>query len=108
MKYLLNGEVEADKLFPAGLKIQLTKNDKFIKDITPLFGNQAANLLNYQFVRVSSKDFCILVIEIPHLSHLQNIIQKLNGLQTVNKVIRLNYSEFKMLLQSSPVILGNN
>lgn len=101
-------EVEADKLFPAGLKIQLTKNDKFIKDITPLFGIQAANLLNYQFVRVSSQDFCILVIEIPHLSHLQNIIKKLNGLKTVNKVIRLNYSEFKMLLKSSPVILGNN
>ncbi len=99
-------ELEADKLFPAGLKVSLTRSDSFIKNITPIFGNRSINLLNYQLFRESGYDYCILVVEIPHVDDLQGVIKKLNNKKAVSNVIRLNYSEYKQLLRSAPIVLG--
>jgi len=97
---------ESNKLFTAGLKVVHTHSENFIKDITPIFGNRNIKLINYQTKQAGGHDFCILVIEIPNTEELRNITQKINSMKSVKSVSRLQYSEFKSLIRSSPVPLG--
>lgn len=99
-------EQESDKLFAAGLKVVHTHSENFIKDITPIFGNRNIKLTNYQIKQAGGHDFCILVVEIPNTEELHRVIQKINSMKSVKSVSRLQYSEFKSLIRSTPVLLG--
>ncbi|MCH8285638.1 bifunctional (p)ppGpp synthetase/guanosine-3',5'-bis(diphosphate) 3'-pyrophosphohydrolase [candidate division KSB1 bacterium] len=100
-------EQEADRTYVAGVKVSLVKQDDFIKNITPVFGKQKVNLLNYQISNNMSDEYsCILVVELSSTKELEQLINTFKSMKSVGNVIRMHYSEFNSLLKSAPVALG--
>ncbi|KPK88423.1 hypothetical protein AMJ80_11050, partial [bacterium SM23_31] len=99
-------EQESGKLFTAGLKVILINSENFIKEITPIFDGCTTKLINYHIGQAKRHNFCTLIIEIPNTEDLHRVIQKINRLKSVESISRLQYSEFRSLIRSTPAFLG--
>jgi len=92
-------ESDQNSVFTAGIRVEVGKSESFIKEATARIGKKNVNLANYQFFKMSGHNFCTMVLQVPNRKELEIYMNNLNKMKMVKSVTRLQYSDYKSLLQ---------